>query len=219
MSKDSAAIRDQLGTNPETIFLLNADFFEELGVEEQSTRVSTKTLGNAWIVGTTTNAIVGTNTGTQGGGQQVVGGSGRVTTLQRVVNPNNTFREHFRDDTFKDGSGGNTASWDVTNYRLAMSSVDDQGQVYNTVATFGEIFLNSQVVLRATVNCTETKFNPNDVIKYFLSANGGSDWEEFTLGVEKSFGTTGQDLRLKILFFGNGGLQTFVEDLSVEYGL
>ena len=58
-------------------------------------KINTVIEGNAWIVGSSTNGIVGTNTGTEGGGQQVVGGSGRVTTVVRVVSANNKFHEFF----------------------------------------------------------------------------------------------------------------------------
>jgi len=40
MTKDSAAIRDQLGNDPDTVFVLNADYFETIGVEELALAMS-----------------------------------------------------------------------------------------------------------------------------------------------------------------------------------
>lgn len=217
MTKDTAAIRDQLGIDSDTTFYLNADYSEDIIIEEQSTKISTKTLGNAWIVGSSTNGLVGTNTGTVGGGQQVVGGSGRVTTLQRVVNPLNTFREHFRDTIFKDDGAVNTADWDTTNYRIAMSSDTQHIVVYNTIATSSEIFYNQETIIRAKLDCTETKWDGGDQILYYLSADGGGTWEEVTRGKEHSFAVTGQDLRFKIVFVGLGGSLTYIEDLQIAY--
>ena len=217
MSKTTAAIKDQLGTNPETTFLLNADYFETLGIEEGPTKVSKKTLGHSWIVGSTTNGLVGTNTSTEDGQQQVVGGHNRVETLHRIVNPNNTFHEHFRDTEYQDTP--TTANWDLVAGRLSMHTSNNHGTVYNTLATTKEIFLNVQTVLKATVTAVETKWNPNDKIGYFLSANGGGDWEECTRNVEHTFIATGQDLRAKIVFMGSGGNETYIEDLKISYKL
>jgi len=217
MTKDSAAIRDQLGNDPETVFFLNADYDEEVGIDELSTIASTKTLGDAWIVGTATNGLVGVNTGTVGGGQQVVGGSGRIETIQRIVNPNDLFREHFTDEIFKDTGAPNTANWDTTNLRLAMSDSSDHSKAYNTTATTSQIFKNEQTVLTATLFADETKWNHNDLIKYFLSADGGENWQEFELGVEQTLLIKGEDLRVKIVFFGNGAKDTYIENLQVKY--
>ena len=217
MTKDSAAIRDQLGNDPDTVFFLNADYDENIGIDELSTVISGKTLGNSWIVGSSTNGLVGTNTATEGGGQQVVGGSARVETIKRIVNPNNTFREHFSDTIFKDTNSPNTANWDTTNLRLAMSDSGNHSTTYNTIATMLTTFLNEETVLTATIFANETRWNPNDLIKYFISADGGNNWQEFTIGVKQSFNFIGQDLRVKIVFFGNGAGDTYIEDLQVEY--
>jgi len=215
MSKTTAAIKDQLGTNPETTFLLNADYFETMGIEEGSTKISKKTIGHSWICGSPTNGLVGANTATADGQQQTVGGQNRVETLQRIVNPNNTFHEHFRDTEYQDSP--TTANWDLDAGRLAMHTSNNHSTMYNTVATFKEIFYNEQTVLKARVIAKEVKWNPNDKIAYFLSANGGGDWEEVTRNAIHTFTATGQDLRAKIVFMGSGGSETYIEDFSVNY--
>ncbi len=215
MTKDSAAIRDQLGNDPDTTFYLNADYFETVGIEENSTIIKTNTIGHSFVLGHLTNGVLGTANGVDGS-QLVLGDAGRSGEIViRVVNPNNTFREHFRDIIFKDSP--TTANWDTTNFKLAMSTSSNHSIPYNSIATFKSIFLNLATISSAILTCTETKWNPNDIIKYFLSANGGSNWEEITKGIEHFFTNTGQDLRIKIIFFGNGGNDTFIEDLQVQY--
>ena len=191
---------------------------EVLKLREVASIISTQTIGNSWIVGSSTNALVGTNTGTQGGGQQVVGSDGRGNSIiTNVVSPNNVFRERFKLTQFKDTDEPNTADWDTTNFRLAMNTSSDQSRVYNTVANFKSIFLNSQTIIRATVNSTETRYTAGDLIKYWLSADGGTNWQEFTKGVEGTFTTQGTDLRLRVIFLGQGGAETYIEDVQVSY--
>lgn len=190
---------------------------EILRLEEGPTRISSDTLGHSWIVGSTTNGLVGVNTGTVDGQQQTVGGGGRVITVLRVVNPNDTFRERFGNILFKDTSEPNTSNWDIVTQRLTMHTSDNHGVPYNTIATTTTLFTNLITIVKATVHATETRWNPNDLIKYFLSADGGNNWEEVTIDVEHNFSTTGQDLRLKVIFFGNGGNDTYIENLQVNY--
>ena len=216
MSKDTASIRDQLGINPDIIQIPNFNYNQTFQIIETPLVASTKTLGHAWIVGSSSNGLVGANLGTEAGEQQVGGGAGRVETIVRVVCPNNTYREYFRDTDFKDTSQPNTADWDTTNYRLAMSSSTNKNRAYNTVATSKSIFLNSQTIFKATVSATETKFD-KDIIKYFLSADSGSNWEECTLNEEHSFSVTGNDLRFRVVFFGNGGSLTYLENIKISY--
>lgn len=211
MTKTSAAIRDQLGNDPDTFPVLNADYTETLGLEEGPTVISTQTLGNAWIVGSSTNGLVGTNTGTQGGGQQVVGSNGRTTTVQRVVNPNRVFHEHFRDETFK--ASPTTAIWDTTNFRLALDT-SGVGPTKVRVATFSSISLNNGTVTKALLSCTETIWG-EDTIRYFIRTSTSNDWEEVTNGEEYTFTNVGSDIQLRIVFTGNGGNDTYIEDLNV----
>jgi hypothetical protein len=213
--------KDNIGAKDSTRDIILVRNNEEILLEENSTIVTRDTIGNSWIVGSSTNGLVGTNTGTQGGGQQVVGSSGRVQTIQRVLNPNNTFREHFRDTTFQDTNEPNTAFWDTTNFRLAMTSSSDKTQAYNTIATSGIVFDDLARIVSATINATETKFG-NDVIKYFLSNDDGVNWEEVTLSVPITFrirGATAIKLKFKVIFIGNGANATYIEDVIISYSV
>ncbi len=71
---------------------------------EGPTKIEENQIGNSWIVGSSTNGLVGTNTATQGGGQQVVGGDGRVDTLVNVSNPNDLYQEFLSFSTYVDVS-------------------------------------------------------------------------------------------------------------------
>jgi len=205
MSEETADIRDQLGDDPDVFPLLITGQNETFGIEEQSTVMWTINIGNAWVVGSSTNGIVGTNTGTVGGGQQVVGG---VTSEQkiRVLNPLNTFKERFRFDTFEDTTN-TTATVDyTTNFRIDLTS----GQVY----TSDTIYANLE-----NVNNVTAYWEGTGDVKVEASSDGGESWFEieknilfdfsstatpgdvfpmtfpFTLGGE---GGIGQDLRYKV---------------------
>lgn len=217
MSKETAAIRDQLGTDPKVFQVLITGINETFGIEGNPLVLESNTLGNAWIVGSSTNGIVGANTGTVGGGQQVVGGDGRIRTFERVVNPKREYHNHFRWDDFKDDNQPNTADWDTTNYRLAMSDGVNHNRIYNGVATFKSIALLDGQITRAVITATENRWNLTDKILYFLSSDGGNSWEQFTLGQLRNFDVVGFDLRLRITMIGNGGKDTYIEDLAVNY--
>jgi hypothetical protein len=189
---------------------------ETIYIEENATKITTQTLGHSMVLGHSVNGKLGVvNLGVDG--QQVVlGEANQVTTLVAVTSPNNTFREHFRDTTFQDGSAPNTANWDTTLFRLAMHTSGNHATIYNTIATSAEIALNDGTIVQATLTSTETKFG-NDTIRYFLSADGGSNWEEVTAGTLHTFTNQGTDLRCRILMLGSGGKDTYITFLRVEY--
>lgn len=187
---------------------------EDIRVEEDSTLVYTNTIGHTFVFGHSVNGKLGTANGVDGS-QIVLGEAGRSgLVLSKVVNQNNLFRENFRVTTFK-GSGN--ADWDTTNHRLASSTSSNHSIPHQTHQEFNTMFLNGETITKATVNATETRWNPNDKIAYFLSADGGNNYEEATLGVSHTFTNTGQELKGKVVFFGNGGKDTYIERFRVQY--
>lgn len=216
LGKDSAAIRDQLGNDPDVIQIPQFNYNQTIQIIELSAVISGQSLGESWIVGSATNGIVGTNTDTESGLQQVVGGSGRGQAVVRIVNPNNTYREFFGDTDFQDSSERNTADWDTTNLRLAMYSSNSHQQVYNTVATFDTIFMNSETVTKVTVDAIETKWG-NDEVRYFVRTSKNVDWEEATKGLELILNNPGTILKVMVIFVGQGGSDTYIEELKVNY--
>lgn len=205
MTKDAAAIRDQLGRNPPVFPTLVSGFDETLALEEGPTKTETNSIGTSFILGHPVNGVLGTST---------LGEAGRVLVLVRIVNPNRIFHEHFRTTLYKGVPF--TADWNTTLFRLAMTTETSKAQLYNKVATFTSIAFNDGTVVRATVVCTETKF-ANDLIRYFMRTDPSNDWEEVTKGVEHNFTNAGVNLQLRVIMIGNGANETFLEDLDVAY--
>lgn len=208
--------RDEIGSEP-TVHEVVKIRTESIGVVEGPRIAKSWNLGNAWIVGTSTNGLVGPNTGTIGGGQQVVGGDGRVTTILNVINPGQRFYENFRFDELKDSAQPNTAYWDTSSGLLRMTSATTKTKVYNTVAISKSIALNDGTITHATISATEHKWG-NDTIRYYLSANGGGTWKEFKLNTDTMFEVAGTNLKFKIMFIGNGANETYLTDFRVYYG-
>ena len=163
-------------------------FKENVNVTLRQGRVKTtqSTIGNSWIVGSSTNGIVGTNTGTQGGGQQVVGSSGRVETIVSVVNPNSTMYERFNFTTYKD-SANTTGDWSVATETLILDSAETARSL--SIAK-GETYS------KATISLTSPSSTAGLILR--LSADGGSNWESVTEDNIHNFTNTGTDLRWDI---------------------
>ena len=160
---------------------------ETVIVEEGATRIQTETIGNSWIVGSSTNGIVGTNTGTQNGSQQVVGGAGRVTTLAGVVNPENRFIDRFNFDDYID-TGNTTATVDTsTDYQIEFTDAE--------VAQSEVIAYQDGTTIRRANLTAET--NGAGSLAFQMSADNGSNWENVTSGNEHTFTNTGEKLLWK----------------------
>jgi len=217
MTKEVADIRDQLGKNPEVFQVLNANWSETLGLEQGTSIISRKYIGHSFILGHATNGKLGIGYNGVDGEQIVLGEAGRTETFYAIVNPNQTYHEHFRDTDFKSTTEPNTADWNTASFRIGMSTSSSHATVYNTVATSSLISYNDGTILNVTVNCTETKYG-NDLIKYYVRTSTGVDWEECTLNQSKALNNTGTSLYFRILFLGNGGSSTYIEDLDISYG-
>lgn len=214
MSKDTAAIRDQLGRDPDTFQVLNADYYENIGMEEGTTVIKTHYIGHSFILGHPTNGVLGIANGVDGE-QIVLGEAGRLLTIVRVTNPNYIYHEHFTDEDFKDTA---TADWDTTNFRIAMSSNPSHVPTYNTEAVSTQVALNDGTITQVKVIATETLYDSDEVIKYFVKTSSGGSWEEVTNGQTTTLAASGTELYFKITFLGNGGTATYIENLDINYG-
>lgn len=212
---DAIKIKDQLG-RPENKNIIVKRFSQDVVVEANTVTMKKNYDGHSFILGHTTNGVLGTANGIDGS-QIVLGEANRSIVLHRVFNPTDVYREHFRDTNFQDTDEPNTADWDTTNFRLAMSTSANHATVYNTIAQSESIRYNDGTTITATLSCTETKWNPADLIKYYLTANGGATWEVVTKNTQHTFTVTGTDLKYRVIFFGNGGKDTYIEDLQVSY--
>ena len=105
-------------------------------------------------------------------------------SIVRVTNPNNIWREHFRNTQFKDTTY-TTATWDTTNFIISFIP----GQIVQTL----DIFKNSQTITRAKVMATESSGSDID---YFLSIDGGLTWVQVENNVETDLNPN--QIRIKI---------------------
>ena len=108
-TKDNLGARD---TTKDQILLRNKESFF---IEEGPTKIQTRTIGTAFILGHPTNGILGTS--------QLGAGTYGSLTKYAVVNPNSTFHDHLRETEFED-STNTTANWDTTNFKAEFSPFD-----------------------------------------------------------------------------------------------
>ena len=131
--------------------------------------------------------------------------------LSGITQGNNIYVEKFYDEDFKGTPF--TSDWNTTSGKVYMSTRTDY-QEHNTVATSGSIFLGNKNIVTATLNCTENKFG-NDRINYFLSVDGRATWHQVTKGTPYTFAVQGNDLSWMAVFLGNGGINTYFEDMRI----
>lgn len=156
---------------------------EELEIVQGPTIISTRPINTgtdySFILDHSTYGVLGTST---------LGDYRGTAVVQRVVNPNNTWRELIRNDTFDDSS---TADWDTTEHEWTFE-IDEYIQTKT-------IFKNDDTIYKATINLNEDLILESGALTYYLSADGGSHWEQAYNNTEHSFSNTGKDLRLKII--------------------
>jgi len=117
-----------------------------------------------------------------------------------VSNAHNLFPEGFWNERFKDDT--TTADWGTdicsfTNGEFVLST---------------SIYLNGDTVTNAIMTAKGTDYNN---LTFYMSANGGTNWEEVNLSSLHTFTNTGTDLRWKAVSAGTCSL-TYVE---VKYNI
>ena len=104
--------------------------------------------------------------------------------VQRVVNPNNTFKEYFRDTTFK--SASTDATWNVTTHRLTFGS--------GSVAQSTVIAANSETYTTVLLSMSGTTSSLTPKISF----NGGNTFETISANVSYSTATSGTALAWRL---------------------
>lgn len=117
--------------------------------------------------------------------------------------------------TFRDNSAINTAYWDTTNDLLAMSSEDNQSQVYNTFATSKNLFDTKNKIQSVTLTADETKYGSDTILYYVNCDENDNNWEEVSLNNSYTIQNPGTKIRVRVFFAGNGGVQTYIENLEI----
>lgn len=184
--KQNQETRDALGTEP-TIHPINKIKLEQVITIIHPITKQQDDIGESWIVGSSTNGIVGTNTGTASGNQQVVGGSGRVQTIQKVTALDNISWELFNYSNFKDTTNS-TADWGAST--TGTLSLKPSGSTAQSLA----VYKDSGTVITAIMTTTFDNGSTADVT-FALTADGGSNFETVTDKTEHTFTNQGTDLR------------------------
>lgn len=200
---ESKETKDQIPRQDEVFPIFKRDL-DEIELRDLHLVLKSRNISDSFIVGHKDYGIIG---------ETPLGMSGlpNAPVFRRVVNWNNVFYEFFRTNLFND-SALTTLQWDTVNFKLRFGPGDGTRLAYSN-----PIFLNSQTVLRATLDCIEDKPAGTN-IKYYLSANAGADWEEVFRGQAHTFIVSGQDLRFKIEMQRNPGSdEPSISELSVAY--
>lgn len=196
--------RDNIGARDQTRNLILIRNNERLLAEENSTIVSTNTVGHSFIVTHTVNGKLGAPQLGMDGQQIILGEAGRTRKEIYVLNPNRKFRENFRDTTFQD-TGVTTADWDTTNYKVQFTN----GEVVQTKAIAR--ILDS--ITKAEINIAGTALTN---LSFELSANGTADFEGVTTAVEHEFTTTGSALYFKATASGTAEITKIIVAYSTN---
>jgi len=115
----------------------------------------------------------------------------------RVVNPNRKYIDNLLGTTFKDTSS--TATW------------TGGGQITFTggeTASSLTIYMNNETVSSATLTAVDS-----GSIDYYLSADGGTNWEKVTSGISHTFTNQGTDLRWRATSTGSASISS----IEIEY--
>lgn len=211
MSKDSAQIRDQLGLDPDVVPFIVPDYDETIKITEGPIKAQKYSIGNSWIVGSSTNGKVGTNTSTANGLQQYVGAQGRTYTLQWIKNTNNIYKEPFLTTDYKDAvSSTGTARWGSGTARVLDTQVLQSKTIYRDVgtvtsATMTVIYEDNSIWGTLSGSATLA-----------MSANGtATAFETVSNNTSYSFTNQGRDLRWKITGTGTASLRR----MTIAYNL
>jgi hypothetical protein len=194
-STNNQLTRDELSSEPDVqpIYKVKSEkVIIELGPIKQSDNQA----GHSFILGHTSNGVMGSPALGDDGSQVVLGEAGRSETVLNVFNVNKFFIERFNFTTFN-ATGSTTADWAVTTGLLEFTTGE--------VAVSKECAFNDGTITRATMNLTPVTGVTTD-LTLELTADGGSNWESVTLSVEHTFTNTGNDLRFRLTASGTVSL-------------
>jgi len=135
---------------------------------------------------------------------------------RQTVSTSGSFLETFRQETFK-GSPSN-ADWNTSLRRLAMNDKTNHNYTYNTIATSLVYGCGGRSLATVTFTSNETRFG-NDVIRYGISTDDGSNWKWGEHGETIDIEHTGNQPLWKVIFMGNGGRETYIRNLRMSFTL
>ncbi|TSC96330.1 MAG: Uncharacterized protein Athens101410_44 [Parcubacteria group bacterium Athens1014_10] len=124
------------------------------------------------------------------------------------------FNETFDDAAYENFSA-TTADWNTTLKELRLPKI---GTDFSSSATGESLKINSAAytITKAYLNASHTL--NGETINYYLSANGGIDWENVISGVEYIFINQGNDLRWKAELSTNTvSITPSIQSISINY--
>ena len=186
------------------VLITTIDLSYDIPIENRYSYIEKRSLigNNSFIIGSAVSGILGTNK---------LGWGGTAFSTIALVQGDQTYTEYFYDTIFK---GTGTANWDTTNKRLAMNALSTHFPAFTHHET-NYIALNNEDISTVKLIVDETKWNPNDQITYYITGDNGITWELMTKDIVTTLSTGFSDLRLKVVFFGNGNKDTYIENLQV----
>jgi len=111
--------------------------------------------------------------------------------------------------------GLTTADWDTSLERLKMSSSSNHNTFYNTVSKSVVLDTTMGNIPSIVTTWAEIKWG-NDVIQIFINLDNNDDhWEEIQNNIEYTFINPGNQPRFMVVFRGNGGSETYIDDLVI----
>ncbi|MBU2228991.1 prepilin-type N-terminal cleavage/methylation domain-containing protein, partial [Patescibacteria group bacterium] len=133
--------------------------------------------------------------------------------LSSFETPGNFF-DSFSTDNYKDATA-TTADWNTAFEQIQLA--DNAGEyMLNGVAQTTKLNTELGKLTKATLSVNETL--DGQTISYFISANGGINFEPVTVGVEHDFVTTGGDLMFRAELSTIDPLVTpAIQDITISY--
>ena len=189
--KKNQETRDELGsdTKNQEATLVYPEF---VGVSEDSTIITVQGPGDAWIVGdTASNSQVGTS------GNNVVGGTYATPTDTFITNRNNVYSDYFDLTLFEDGVNTTATGWGTGTISFTAAQIAQSTTLANTF----------------TISKATLTVDNDSNLTLEMSANGGTNWETVTNGVQKTFSNSGSDLLFRLTAAGVAS----IENIQILY--
>lgn len=200
LAKGNQQTRDSIGSNP-SILPIPKIFKEELRIHEEPLVIFDRDIDNSWIVGSSTNGIVGAWTGTVGGGQLVVGDTTNTQTLLRVET-GDTYKNFLRDTpTNMDDTSVDYGLLNGTTTTATLTTSSNRIDLDNTEVIEWRLKYNDGTVSKVTVifdtDSGRTNIDFSTDVTIEVTANGGTNWTAVTNKTQAAL-TPGTDVRMRI---------------------
>lgn len=194
LGKENAMLRQQQTNYPDIIPYYLFEFFENIGVEEGVSLIETRDVSGdgAWGKGfaNSTHTANDLYWGSAGAVWQSTYTNAKV--LAYVINPNNTFKEHFIDNQFID-TGASTVA---LTFGASGTIAFDNAEILQSTTCHKD----GTTITSATLYVNTSLVSGN--LTYYLSANGGTNFEAVTVNTPHTFTNTGTALKYKIVSSG-----------------